>query len=373
MAAQRDIDTAGLAARVQALPGVAAVREAADGAGLDAYLVGGSVRDALLGHQRADLDVVTDGDHLALARALGDQIRVHDRFGTATVITPTGPVDVARARAETYPGPGALPEIRNAGIAEDLARRDFTVNALALALHEPGIPIDPHGGIADLGVGLLRVLHPGSFVDDPTRALRAARYAARLGLEVEPVTLESLRAADLRTVSADRVDAELRRLAAEQVPRTGFERLAEWGLMPLRDGAGELIDAVVALLDAEPWSRVAPRADSVLAAARGDLGPARELAAATPATPASAVEAARGRTGVELALGRALGANWLDPYVREWRHVRPQITGGDLIAAGVEEGPPIGRGLSAALRAKLDGEAPTRDDELRIALEAARS
>ena len=258
MAAQRDIDTAGLAARVQALPGVAAVRAAADGAGLDAYLVGGSVRDALLGHQRADLDVVTDGDHLALARALGDQIRVHDRFGTATVITPTGPVDVARARAETYPGPGALPEVRNAGIAEDLARRDFTVNALALALDEPGMPIDPHGGIADLGAGVLRVLHPGSFVDDPTRALRAARYAARLGLEVEPETLESLRAADLDTVSADRVDAELRKLAAEQVPRSGFERLAEWGLVPLGNGAGELIDAVVALLDAEPWSRVAP-------------------------------------------------------------------------------------------------------------------
>jgi Asp-tRNA(Asn)/Glu-tRNA(Gln) amidotransferase A subunit family amidase len=101
------------------------------------------------------------------------------------------------ARSETYPRPGALPEVRPAGIDEDLARRDFTVSALAVPLADPGALIDHHGGVDDLRAGLLRVLHDRSFVDDPTRALRAARYAARLGFAVEAMTLAQLVEADL--------------------------------------------------------------------------------------------------------------------------------------------------------------------------------
>src|SRR5690606_25329122 len=118
----------------------------------------------------------------ALAARLGATTAEHERFGTAKVVLEGHEVDLAGARRETYPEPGALPVVEPAdSIEQDLARRDFTINAMALSLDDPAEPIDPHGGAADLDAGLLRVLHPGSFADDPTRALRAARYAARFG------------------------------------------------------------------------------------------------------------------------------------------------------------------------------------------------
>ncbi len=216
-------------------------------------------------------------------------------------------------------------------------------------------------------------MHERSFGDDPTRALRAARYAARLELEPEPRTLELLRGTDLNTVSGDRVAAELGKLAAEPSARRGFELLSEWGLIELDPGAGELIEQVAALLAGPPWESEAPRPAALLAAIRGPGAAVHELAALEPGAPSEAVLAARGRSGVELVLARALGAEWLDRYLTEWRNVKLEIGGEDLIAAGVAEGPAVGRGLAAALRAKLDGEAPTRDDELRIASEAASS
>ena len=368
---EHEIDLEGLEARIGALPGLAAVREVAESEGLDAYVVGGSVRDALRGAARADLDVAVAGDHLALVAGLSGEARVHDRFGTATAFTPGGPVDVARTRAETYPQPGALPEVRPAGIVEDLGRRDFTINALAIPLTGAFELLDPHGGLGDLGAGLLRVLHERSFADDPTRALRAARYASRLGLAVEPQTLSLLQAADPTTVSAERVEAELRSLAADAAPREGFALLAEWGLIELEPEAAELIEAVVALLGQEPWRGLAPQADAVLAAREGPSDEARELAAARPPTASAAVDLARGASPVTLAHARALGGAWLDEYVSVWRHERLEISGADLLAAGVPEGPAVGAGLAAALRAKLDGEAPGREAQLQIALRAA--
>jgi tRNA nucleotidyltransferase (CCA-adding enzyme) len=371
MAAQREIDVEGLAGRVEALPGFAAVRAAAERADVEAHLVGGAVRDSLLERPAPNLDIVVVGDPLALVEALGGEARVHDRFATATVVVEDGVIDVARARTETYEHPGALPTVAAAGLEDDLGRRDFTVNAIAVAVAEPRRLTDPHRGVDDLRAGLLRVLHQRSFVDDPTRALRAARYASRLGLEVEPRTLELLREADLNTVSADRVEADLRRLADEPDPRSGFELLAEWGLIELPQGAGELIDAVRDLAQRDPWREAMPRADTILAAARGVGEGARELAALAPDAPSEAVAAARGRSPVELGLARALGADWLDEYLADWRRLRLEISGEDLLAAGVPEGPEVGRGLEAALRAKLDGELDGREQELRVALEAA--
>ena len=373
MAAQREISTEGLGERIAGLPAFAAVCDAADRAGIDAHVVGGAVRDALLGRETANLDLVVDGEQGALIEALGGQATVYDRFETATIDVDGVPVDVARARTEAYPRPGALPEVSPATLADDLVRRDFTVNAMAVAVNEPGDLIDPHGGLGDLRSGLLRVMHDGSFRDDPTRALRAARYAARLDLEPEALTLELLRTTDLNTVSSDRVAAELGKLAAEATARRGFELLADWGLIELEPGAGELIERVAELLSGPPWSAEAARPAALLAAVRG-AGPAvHELAALDPTSPSAAVTAARGRGGVELVLARALGGGWLDRYVGEWRDVALEISGDDLIAAGVPEGPAVGSGLAAALRAKLDGEAPTRDDELRVALDAAAS
>jgi tRNA nucleotidyltransferase (CCA-adding enzyme) len=360
-----------LGERLSALPGIERLRAAA--ADLPAYLVGGAVRDLLLGRDRADMDVAVEGEVAELARHLGGEVRRHERFATATVLLDGLEVDLAATRSETYPRPGALPEIRPASLDGDLARRDFTVNAMAVPLAGDAELIDPHRGLEDLQRAQLRVLHAGSFVDDPTRALRAARYAARYGFTLERHTAELCRRTDLSTVSHDRTDAELRKLAAEPEPRRAFELLSEWGLVKLEPDALELAAAAGELTDAEPWRDVVTRADAVLAAALGrGVGEARELASADPARPSEAVERARGRSGVELALARALGAEWLDRYITEWRRVRLEIDGRDLIEQGVEEGPAVGRGLGEALRAKLDGEVHGRAEELRAALAAAR-
>ncbi len=360
-----------IAERVSALPGVDRVREAAGETPV--YLVGGAVRDLLLGRERTDLDVAVEGDAAALGRRLGGEVREHERFATATVPLDGRELDLATARSETYRSPGALPQVRPASLTEDLGRRDFTVNAMAVPLvGEPRL-IDPHCGLGDLEAATLRVLHDGSFVDDPTRALRAARYAARYGFALEPDTERLLRAADLGTVSRDRVEADLRKLAREPRARRGFELLGEWGLLALDPFAPELVEAVGDIVAAEPWTSVVDREDAVLAAALGrGLEGARELEAARPAAPSDAVKLARGHDGATLALARALGADWLDTYVSEWRDVRLEVDGGDLLAAGVPEGPAVGRGLAAAMKARLDGAAANAEEELRIALDAAR-
>lgn len=358
------------AALESAHPELDAVRAAA---AAPVYLVGGSVRDLLLGRPRADVDLVVEGDAGELAAALGAEVIEHERFATAKVELDGHEVDIAAARAETYARPGALPEVAPAAdIAADLGRRDFTVNAMAIPLlGEPRL-IDPHGGCADLEAGLLRVLHDRSFADDPTRALRAARYAARFGFEPEEGTAKLLRETDLGTVSGDRRRAELLRLAAEPSAARGFELLAEWGLVELRPGGVELAARVAELLAAPPWREVAPRDRAVLAAALGSAGGEEELAAARPERPSEAVELARRHSPVELALARALGAEWLERYLLEWLPLRLEIDGNDLIAAGVPEGPALGRGLAAALRRKLDGEIAGREQELNAALAAAR-
>lgn len=353
-----------------AYPELAAIRDAASE---PVYVVGGAVRDLLLGRGRADLDVVVEGDAMALAARLGAEPVAHERFATAKVVLDAHELDIASARSESYPHPGALPVVTAArSLEDDLGRRDFTVNAMAIPLHGESGLIDPHGGEADLDAGLLRILHRRSFFDDPTRAIRAARYAARFGFEPEPETARLLRATELDTVSADRRRAELLRLAAEATAPRGFQLLAEWGLVDLRDGGAELAAAVSALLATPAWSEVTPGDRAVLAAALGPVAGERELAARRPGRPSEAVELARGHQPVELALARALGAGWLDDYVSTWRAVELEIDGSDLIAAGVPQGPALGRGLRAALRAKLDGEVDGPEQELATALAAAR-
>jgi len=352
----------------RAYPELEAVRAAAE---VPVYLVGGAVRDLLLGRSRGDVDLAVAGDAAALAARLGAETTEHQRFGTAKVRLDGHEVDVAAIRRETYPRPGALPAVAPAeSIAEDLGRRDFTINAMALPLREPTELIDPHGGEVDLEAGLLRVLHPASFADDPTRALRAARYAARFDFALEPETERLLRATDLGTVSTDRRRAELLRLAAEATAPRGFELLAEWGLVELREGGVELARRAGELLSAPPWDGFAPLDQVVLAAALGPGGAEVELAAREPASPSQGVELAGRGDPVELVLARALGAEWLDRYLEEWRFVGLEIDGGDLLAAGVPEGPVLGRALAAALAAKLDGEASGREQELVVALAA---
>ena len=353
-----------------AYPELEAVRDAMGQE--EVYLVGGAVRDLLRGRGRSDIDLVVVGDAAALAARLGAETIEHQRFATAKVRLKGHEVDVATARIETYPSPGALPEVVPAAAIEpDLARRDFTINAMAVPLRGKPELIDPHGGRSDLESGQLRILHPRSFVDDPTRALRAARYAARFGFELERETGALLRDADLDSVSTDRRQAELLRIAAEPDAARAFELLAEWDLVEPRSGGIELVARVTALLSAPPWSEVAQRDRAVLAAALGPPSREKELATTRPARPSEAVRLARSHDPLELVLARALGAEWLDRYLEEWDAVRLEIDGSDLIAAGIEEGPALGRGLAAALREKLDGEIAGREQELEAALAAA--
>jgi tRNA nucleotidyltransferase (CCA-adding enzyme) len=336
------------------------------------FLVGGAVRDLLLGRGRADIDLVVEGDPEALGRALAaEPLAAHSRFGTLKVDLGGHEIDIAAARRESYARPGALPTVElGAPIRTDLARRDFTVNAMAVGLAEPRELIDPYDGQVDLEAGVLRAIHAGSFVDDPARAIRAARYAARFGFAIEPGTRELLRAADLTTVTVERRWAELRKLAEEASAVRALELLAGWGLVEPREGGESFALArdVDRLLAAPPWSGEADRAEAILAAA---LGPWRDpFAGAIPAFPSEGVRMARGHDPIELVLARAAGATWLDDWL-QWRAVRLEITGTDLTAAGLE-GPAIGEALERALAAKLDGKAPTRADELRLALEPPR-
>ncbi|HEY1284828.1 MAG TPA: hypothetical protein VGF04_01960 [Solirubrobacterales bacterium] len=359
------------AALRQAHPELEQVRAAAGDTPV--YLVGGAVRDLLLGRGRADIDLVVIGDASALATRLGPVETVeHERFSTAKTRIDGHEVDIATARSESYAHPGALPEVEAAdSIEADLGRRDFTINSMALSLSGQPELIDPHGGRADLDARLLRVLHPRSFADDPTRAIRAARYAARFAFAPEPDTAALLREARLETVSTDRSEAELLRLAAEEDAPRGFELLDAWGLVELRPNGVALASRVADLLAAPPWRGTVPRDRALFAAALGPQAGEGRLAVAQPQRPSQAVELVRGADPVELVLGRALGAKWLDRYLGEWREVELEIDGEDLLAAGVPEGPAVGRGLAVALRRKLDGEVRGREEELRVALAAA--
>ena len=205
-------------------------------------VVGGAVRDALLGRVHLhDLDLVVEGDALALARAvahrLGVPMTAHPRFGTAVLELPHGEghVDFISARRERYPRPGALPIVEPGTLADDLARRDFTINAMALGLTgaRTGSLVDPHGGAADLAAGLVRSLRADAFIEDPSRIVRAARYAGRLGFTIEPETRTAASGgvAGLSWGSARAAD-ELRRLLEEAAPGPALALLFELGARP---------------------------------------------------------------------------------------------------------------------------------------------
>jgi tRNA nucleotidyltransferase (CCA-adding enzyme) len=200
------------------------VREA-ERRGVEAYLVGGPVRDLLLGETIGDVDVLLSDGLEAVARGsalrLGGRAVIHEKFLTATIVNGDLRIDLSRARGEAYARPGALPQVHPASLADDFGRRDFSINAMAIRLSAGAGPVfvDALGGLADLERGRLRVLHPESFRDDPTRLFRAARYAARLRFRPSRETLRLMREAisegALATVSGDRTLAELGQLLKE--------------------------------------------------------------------------------------------------------------------------------------------------------------
>lgn len=394
---------------IRALAGMERLLPALDGLP-PAFLVGGAVRDLMLGAESVDLDVAVEGDACEVARSLagrlGGEAVEHERFGTATVRVGGLVVDLASTRRERYPRPGSLPEVQAAPLAEDLARRDFTINAMAAALspEDLGRLHDPYGGLADLEAGTVRVLHERSFVDDPTRLLRAVRYESRLGYAMDAATEELARAAAdagaLVTVSGPRVRDELLDLLGETEAGRGVARLAELGidramhpalaadadrvagaaLAAGETGANRVLAGLAALLSGSPHE-LGGWLDG-LGLVRGERDRVRRAAERGPAL-ADALRDASSASRIHdllspeppeaLALALAYGAPG-EPmlrYLAELRHVRLEITGADLVAAGVPESPALGRALAETLRRKLEGEVAGREEELRTALELA--
>jgi tRNA nucleotidyltransferase (CCA-adding enzyme) len=373
------------------------------------------VRDLLLERPPPDLDIAIEGPveeiTSALARRLDARIRKTTEFMTSTLVVDDElELDIARTRTETYPEPGVLPVVTPAPLSEDLGRRDFSVNAMAMSLDPRrfGELIDPHGGREDLQRRHLRVLHERSFEDDPTRMLRAARFLLRLDFALEPWTAELLEGAvDERRaarVSGARLRNELECIFRE-APARGLATLQELrllesmdltapspvacdaarllpraarelgidlsGIDPLicafgiyvglsdQDGAGLAVrlmldatarDAILqaaALIERPPGALTGSAPDSELFFALRGLRPAAAAGLWTVLD-----ERARAR---------------LEHYWRELRCTRADVDGADLIAAGYEPGPEFSEALETALRAKLDGRAD-REEQLEIAL-----
>jgi len=402
------IDRDELGRRLCSVPALEALLPALRG--IDSiHLVGGAVRDLLLGRQPLDLDLVVEGDAAAvavkLAGRLGGTVVEHERFGTATLAAETGTFDIAGARTESYPRPGALPEVAAATLAADLARRDFTVHAIAAALSEGALgelQAAP-GALEDLDAQTLRVLHDGSFLDDPTRLLRLVRYESRLQFTVAPETdrlaREAIASGAPATVSRARLGDELRPLLAERGAFAALARARGLGLLAALHGDLALdsgvAEAALAHLPADGRAELLVLATCCTRFARGDLrawldsleftaaerdpivaaaldAPALAAALSAARAPSQIAAAARSHTVEEVALAGALGAGEAaNAWLGELRHVQLEIGGDDLIAAGVHEGPAIGHALQAALARKLDGALSGPEAELQAALQAA--
>lgn len=383
-----------LAAELSALDRLAPVVAAAREAG-QVYLVGGAVRDLLLGKPSFDVDLVVEGDAIAFARrlaeALGGEVVAHDRFGTAVIHYGDGDhLDVVTARSETYESPAALPTVEAGTIEDDLRRRDFTINAIAasLAPADFGHVVDPSGGRTDLAAGTIRVLHERSFVDDPTRIFRAIRYENRFGFRMDETTERLARtaiAAGLAgELSGPRLREELVALLSEERIAHTVARLAELEVLPVAADASSLVerlDFLRAELDPEApaWKlrlallvRADPQIVDRLMLRRPDahsiessLAALTALSAATD--PVEIADLAAGAPDAPL-LALTLGES---PALRDWferlRNVRLEVSGTDLAELGLAESPRVGEVLGELRRRKLRGELVGRDEELAAA------
>jgi tRNA nucleotidyltransferase (CCA-adding enzyme) len=371
------------------------------------YLVGGVVRDLLLERRNLDLDLVVEGDAIKLAQEIARgkpmKITAHPRFGTATLRWSDRSADVATARAETYARPGALPSVRPGTINDDLSRRDFTINAMAVELNPRhfGDIVDPRGGRRDIDSRLVRVLHDKSFIDDATRIWRAVRYEQRLDFRLERATLELLKqgTAWLDTVSGDRIRHELERVLKEEIPEKALRRADELGALGRIHPSLKCDDWLVEtfalareryLPDTFPHPqlylallcfrltleeteklisylrlpKVAARALRETMAVKGKI---KELSA-PGLVPSQIYGLVHGYgmtalTANSLAAGYATAAEHIELYLNVLRHVNPALGGDDLKKIGVSEGPRIKEILQNLREARLDGKVMSKKDE----------
>ena len=380
--------------------------EVALGRGEKLYLVGGVVRDLLLGQPNLDLDLVVEGNAVELAlqikEANGGEITTHLRFGTAKLRWDKWSADFASARSETYDKPGALPRVTPSSIDNDLSRRDFTINAMAIRLNpgDYGKLVDPCGGRSDLKKRVIRVLHEKSFIDDATRIWRALRYEQRLDFRLERETLKLLkRDIDmLDTISRDRIRYEIECILQEKYPEKVLSRAEELGVLaklhPALKGNGghaekfaqarqmtsphppeiglylaliayplndEEVESLISRLNL-PKSLAQTLRDTITL--KGKL----KLVSIPGLSPGSIYNFLDGYSA------QALMANSLSTesptasqnvrfFLSKLRHVEASLSGDDLMKLGVAEGPQIKELLELLHQARLNGRVTTREGE----------
>lgn len=385
------------------------------------YLVGGAVRDLLLGRAFVDVDLAVDGDAIALGRELATELpaalRVHEAFGTAVLETADGHhLDLASVRRESYASDAALPTVFPGSLNDDLLRRDFTVNSMAIALEDLGYPelVDPSGGRGDVAARVLRVHHERSFLDDPTRILRGVRLEARLGFGFEAQTEQWAREAATSGVfdllTGDRLTGELALLFREESDlAVMWRRLADLGVLAalgfqeapstpellasVRGSAqdwrarydreypisvaGALVRGALLEQPRANWAallerlRVSPSAAEELDRLEGlavllenpELQPHRANRELERLSPEALL--------LLLARGEAECAARVHHHLDEQRRLRLQIDGDALIRRGFASGPEIGRALQGTRDARLDGRIGS-GDELEFAIEIMR-
>jgi tRNA nucleotidyltransferase (CCA-adding enzyme) len=381
--------------------------KAAERDGQRLCLVGGVVRDLLLERHNLDLDLVVEGDAVKLAQKIaggqGAKVTAHPRFGTATLRWSNRSADIATARSETYARPGALPSVRPGNITDDLSRRDFTINAMAIELNPSrfGNIIDPHGGRQDIAQKTVRVLHEQSFIDDATRVWRALRYEQRLDFHLEPKTLELLKqgTAYLDTVSSDRIRHELERVLKEEMPEKVLRRADKLGVLARIHPSLRCDDWLTEtftqareryLPDTFPQPqlylalmsyRLTPdETENLIAYLRPPKATAQALREtlaikgklkelSTPGlAPSQIYELVHGYgltalTASLLAAGSETAAEHIELYLNVLRYVKPALGGDDLLVRGVAPGPKVKEMLQRLREARLDGKVTSKREE----------
>ena len=378
------------------------------------YVVGGFVRDLLIGRENLDIDIVVEGDAVDFAHQLaeiwGGKVQTHQQFKTATITRLDAlKLDFVSARSETYLSPGALPSVEYGTIMEDLHRRDFSINALAMQLQPDvfGKLVDCTEGLRDLRAGSIRVLHQRSFIDDPTRIFRAMRYEMRYGFQIveedKKRMLEAIKQGALNWISGQRIRNEIDHILSEEAAPQIVKRMSTfdlfstihptWKIPPNFDqlwtAASQAIEWASIFLPNDPintkailWMTLLAAADAIEAIS-SQLGLKNELCiklitqvqlehdlnTLSASSKPSEVYQLLNPYPLEplvFALMQSNQPDWrvekMSNYLTHLRSVRPLVTGDDLIQQGLEPSQSFSDLLWQAFAAQLNGQVSTTQE-----------